>query len=62
MTMDTQIKTLPALNRPDEDQISDEILLDTALADHKAVGKVKGRRSRNQATDARAWTSSGNVD
>ena len=61
--MNTMTKTLPALDRPDEDQISDEMLLAAALTDRKALRRVKGStRSSLQSHDARAWTQSGNVD
>jgi hypothetical protein len=52
---------LPELDRPDADQIGDEILLE-------AAGKVRngrvsgGTSSSRQSADARAWTLGGRVD
>ena len=57
----TKAPVLPDLDRPDADQIADEILLESA-ANTKA-GKVHGAtRGERQSADSRAWTSTGKVD
>lgn len=57
----TEAPVIPDLDRPDADQIGDEILLDAAKT--AKVGKVHaGTRTANQSRDARAWTSRGRVD
>ena len=57
----TKAPVVPDLDRPDADQIADEILLESAA--NTKVGKVHGTtRGARQSADARAWTSAGNVD
>lgn len=52
---------IPDLDRPDAEEIGDEILLDAAA--NTKVGKVHaGTRTINQSADSRAWTSRGRVD
>lgn len=51
---------VPALDRPDADQIGDEILLAVAAA--TKVGRVRGGDSRRTEKTVRAWSKSGNVD
>lgn len=51
---------LPELDRPDADQIADEILLEAAAA--TKVATVSGGTFRRTETSVRAWTRSGNVD
>ena len=51
---------VPDLDRPDADQIGDEILLASAAA--TKVARVSGGDSRRTETSVRAWTRSGNVD
>lgn len=51
---------LPELDRPDADQIGDEILL--ASAANTKVGRVRGGDSRRTEKSVRAWSKSGNVD
>lgn len=52
---------IPELDRPDAEQIGDEILLESAAK--SKVGRVRGGvASARQSAEARAWTRSGNVD
>jgi hypothetical protein len=51
---------VPALDRPDADQIGDEILLAVAAA--TKVATVRAGDSRRTQTGVRAWTKRGNVD
>lgn len=51
---------VPELDRPDEAQLGDEILM-AAVAATK-VARVRGGDSRRTETSVRAWTRSGNVD
>lgn len=51
---------LPELDRPDADQIGDEILLEAAAA--TKVARVRSGDSRRTETSVRAWSRSGNVD
>ena len=51
---------VPELDRPDADQIGDEILLASAAA--TKVARVRAGDSRRTETSVRAWTRSGNVD
>lgn len=52
---------VPDLDRPDADQIADEIVLESAAK--VKTGRVHGRtRGARQSADARAWTRAGNVD
>lgn len=62
MTTQTIAPVLPELDRPDAEQIGDEILLESAAA--LKVARVSGaaRRGGRQSADSRAWTKSGNVD
>lgn len=56
-----QAPVLPELDRPDAEEIGDEILLEAAA--NVKVGKVHaGARTANQSADSRAWTSRGRVD
>jgi hypothetical protein len=54
----TKTPVLPDLDRPDADQIGDEILLDSAA--HTKVRTVRSGDARR--TESRAWTRSGRVD
>jgi hypothetical protein len=56
----TKTPVLPELDRPDADQIGDEILLAAAAA--TKVARVSGGDSRRTETSVRAWSKSGNVD
>lgn len=56
----TEAPALPELDRPDADQLGDEILLESAA--NTKVGRVRGGDSRRTETSVRAWTRSGNVD
>lgn len=56
----TKAPVLPELDRPDADQIGDEILLASAAT--TKVGRVRGGDSRRTETSVRAWSKSGNVD
>jgi hypothetical protein len=51
---------VPDLDRPDADQIGDEILLAVAAA--TKVATVRAGDSRRTETGVRAWSKSGNVD
>jgi hypothetical protein len=51
---------VPELDRPDADQMGDEILLDAVAA--TKVARVRSGDSRRTETSVRAWTRSGNVD
>jgi hypothetical protein len=52
---------LPELDRPDADQIGDEILLDSAAKIR--TGRVSGgNASSRQSAESRAWTLGGRVD
>jgi hypothetical protein len=57
----TKAPVVPDLERPDADEIGDEILLEAAgkVKTAKVSGAVNGFR---QSAEARAWTKSGNVD
>jgi hypothetical protein len=52
---------LPELERPDADQIGDEILLASA-ASTKVAKVTAGGIGRNQSAQSRAWTLGGRVD
>jgi hypothetical protein len=65
----TKAPVIPELDRPDADEIGDEILLDSAAK--VKTGMVRGtiasaRQSANSrgwtSPQSRAWTSSGRVD
>ena len=57
----TKTPVLPVLDRPDADQIADEILLESAA--NTKTAKVHGAtRGFGQSADSRAWTSMGKVD
>lgn len=56
----TKAPVAPVLDRPDADQIGDEILLN-AVATTK-VARVRGGDSRRTETSVRAWSKRGNVD
>lgn len=57
----TEAPVIPDLDRPDADEIGDDILMEAAA--NAKVGKVHAaRRTANQSADARAWTSRGRVD
>lgn len=60
MTTQTLSPVLPELDRPDAEQIGDDILLESAAA--TKVARVSGARNGRQSADSRAWTKSGNVD
>ena len=51
---------LPDLDRPDADQLADEILLGAAAA--TKVATVSGGTFRRTERSVRAWSKSGNVD
>lgn len=55
---------LPELDRPDEAEIGDEILLESAakIKVGKVRGTVRGMARGNQSAESRAWTSTGQVD
>jgi hypothetical protein len=61
LTKAPEAPVIPDLDRPDADQIGDEILLESAS--RTKVGRVHGLRSGSmQSAEARAWTRSGSVD
>lgn len=59
-TLPVQAPAVPDLDRPDGDQIGDEILIASAGA--AKTTRVSGTSSRTQQHEARAWTKSGYVD
>ena len=56
----TKAPVLPELDRPDADQIGDEILIESAA--NTKVARVRSGDSRRTETSVRAWSKSGNVD
>jgi hypothetical protein len=56
----TKAPVVPELDRPDADQIGDEILLDAVAA--TKVARVRSGDFRRTETSVRAWSKSGNVD
>jgi hypothetical protein len=60
LTLTKTPQVLPELDRPDADQIGDEILLAAAAANK--VARVSGGDFRRTETSVRAWSKSGNVD
>lgn len=54
----TEAPVIPELDRPDADQIGDEILLDSASKTRP--GRVMSPTQR--AAESRAWSFGGNVD
>lgn len=60
LTKAPEAPVIPDLDRPDADQIGDEILLESAR--RTKAGRVHGQRGSMQSAEARAWTRSGSVD
>jgi hypothetical protein len=56
----TKTPVVPELDRPDADQIGDEILLASVAA--TKVARVRGGDFRRTEKSVRAWSRSGNVD
>lgn len=57
----TKAPVIPELDRPDADEIGDEILLESAAK--VKTGKVRGSvRGARQSAESRAWTNQGRVD
>jgi hypothetical protein len=56
----TKAPVVPELDRPDADQIGDEILLESVAA--TKVARVRSGDSRRTEKSVRAWSKSGNVD
>jgi hypothetical protein len=62
LTLSEALPKAPELDRPDADEIGDDILLESAAKIRTA--KVRGGTiaSERQSAESRAWTSSGRVD